>query len=291
MKLRLPVPEPFSDLDCMERWMQAVFTHPDGAEAGLQSAEAKKCFPRGSEALDELVLPSKSLTAEERLSIYANMYYWRLIDILADEFPSVHRLLGPEQFTVVVKDYLERHPSTSYTLNHLGRGFSVYIEKEARELPHREFIAAVARVERAMEDVFDESYAEPVTIGDLGSLLVGGVGDIHLQIIPALRLLELDYPVNNYITAVREDRHLDIPLPAKTYIAVYRSNYKPWRVDLEPQRYALLSYLQQGKSLGEALELCMSGSDTDGLASSLEGWFKDWAVDGLFCGIKIAAGE
>ncbi|MEN8107743.1 MAG: DNA-binding domain-containing protein [Pseudomonadota bacterium] len=280
-----------SDLERMERWMQAVFTHPDGAEAGLQSAEAQKCIPTSIEALDELVLPSKSLTAEERLSIYANMYYWRLIDILVDEFPTVHHLLGPEQFTVVVKDYLERHPSTSYTLNHLSSRFAGYIEEEVRDLPHREFIAAVARVERAMEDVFDESYAEPVTIDDLGSLSVEGLGDIHLQIIPALRLLELDYPVNNYITAVREDRHMDIPLPAKTYIAVYRSNYKPWRVDLEPQRYALLSSLKQGKSLREALESCMSVSDTDGLACSLENWFRDWAADGLFCGIKITAGE
>lgn len=271
--------------------MQAVFTHPDGAEAGLQGAEAQNFFPTGIETLDGLVLPSKSLTAKERLSIYANMYYWRLIDILADEFPTVHHLLGPEQFTVVVKDYLERHPSTSYTLNQLGSRFPRYIDEEAHELPHLEFIAAVARVERAMEDVFDESYIEPVTIDDLSSLSVGVLGDIHLQIIPALRLLELDYPVNDYITAVREDRHMDIPLPAKTCIAVYRSNYKPLRVDLEPQRYALLSYLQQGKSLGEALESCMPVSDADSLASSLENWFKDWAADGLFCGIEITAGE
>ena len=271
--------------------MQSVFTHPDGTEAGLQSAEAQKCFPTDIEALDELVLPSKSLTAIERLSIYANMYYWRLIDILADEFPTVQHVLGPEQFTVVVKDYLERHPSKSYTLNQLGSRFPGYIEEEAGELPHREFTAAVARVERALEDVFDERYAEAVSIDALSSLSAVGVGDIHLQIIPALRLLELDYPVNDYITAVREDRHMDIPAAAKTCIAVYRSNYKPWRVDLEPQRYALLSCLQQGKSLFEAIESCMSASATDDFASSLEIWFKDWAADGLFCGIKTTADE
>lgn len=285
------MPDESPDLERMERWMHAVFTHPGGAEAGLQGAEAQEIFPMSIDALDGLVLPSKNLTAVERLSIYADMYYWRLIDVLAEEFPTVRHVLGPEQFTVVVKDYLERHPSTTYTLNHLGSRFAGYIEEEARELPHREFIAAVARVERAMEDVFDESYAEPITIDDLSSLSMEGLGDVHLQIIPALRLLELDYPVNDYITAVREERHMDIPLLANTCIAVYRSNYKPWRVDLEPQRYALLSYLQQGKSLGEALESCMSAFDSDGLASSLENWFKDWAADGLFCGIEITAGE
>lgn len=291
MWLRLPVPDEPSDLERMERWMYALFTHPDGAEAGLRSAEAQKIFPMSVDKLDGLVLPSKNLTAVERLSIYANMYDWRLIDILADEFPTVRHVLGPEQFTVVVKDYLEKHPSTSYTLNLLGSRFPGYLEEEAYELHHRGFVAALASVERAMEDVFDECHAEPITIDDLSALSMEGLSDVHLQIIPALRLLELDYPVNDYITAVREDRHMDIPVPAKTCIAVYRSNYQPWRVDLEPQQYALLSCLQQGEALGEALESCLPASDTDSLASSLENWFRDWSADGLFCGIKITASD
>lgn len=285
------MPELFPDLDRIERWMQAVFTHPDGAEAGLQSAEAQQCLPADMQTLDGQVLPSKNLTVTERLSIYANMYYWRLIDILADEFPTVHHLLGAEHFTDVVKDYLERHPSKSYTLNQLGSRFPGYLESEARELQDQNFVAAVARVERAMEDVFDEHYIEPITLDDLSALTAGGLADINLQINPALRLFELDYPVNEYITAVRDDRHMDIPSPDKTFVAVYRSNYRPLRIDLEPQRYALLSYLQQGKSLGEALELCMSVFDGDGLASSLENWFMDWAADGLFCGVEITTGE
>ena len=281
------MPDKSSELDRMERWMQAVFTHPDGAEAGLRGAQAKACYPTASETLDELVLPSKNLTSTERVSIYANMYYWRLIDILADDFPTVAHLLGPEQFKVVVKEFLEKHPSTSYTLNLLGCGFPEFIKAEAGELPHRDFIAAVARVERAIEDVFDEKYAEPVTLDELGSLLQEELVDIQLQIIPALRLLELDYPVNEYITAVREDRHMDIPLPAKSYVAVYRSNYRPLRVDLDSQRYALLLALQQGKSLLEALESSMSASDSDGLAASLEDWFRDWSADGLFFGVEF----
>jgi len=285
------VPDRCPELDRMERWMQAVITHPDGAEAGLRSAQAKACFPTDDEALDKLVLPSRRLTAKERVSIYANMYYWRLIDVLADDFPTVHHLLGPEQFTVVVKEFLEKHPSNSYTLNRLGCRFPEFIKVEAGELAHRDFIAAVARVERAMEDVFDEKYAAPVTLDELGSLLQEDLLDLQLELIPALRLLELEYPVNEYITAVRENRHMDIPSPAKSCVAVYRSNYRPLRVDLEPQRYALLSSLQQGKTLVEALESCMPSSDTDGPAASLEDWFRDWSADGLFCGVKVITGK
>ncbi|MEA2078968.1 MAG: outer membrane protein transport protein [Pseudomonadota bacterium] len=96
-----------------------------------------------------------------------------------------------------------------------------------------------------------------------------------------MRLVELDYPVNNYITAVREDRHLDIPLPAKTYIAVCRSNYKPWRVDLEPQRYALLSCLQQGKSLGEALESSISADSSWTNPAGMTGLQQDEMLAGM----------
>jgi len=142
-----------------------------------------------------------------------------------------------------------------------------------------------------MEDVFDEKYAAPVTLDELGTLLQAELLDIQLEIIPALRLLELDYPVNEYITAVRENRHMNIPSPAKSCVAVYRSNYRPLRVDLEPQRYALLLSLQQGKTLVEALESCMSAPDTDSPVASLEDWFRDWSADGLFCGVKVISGK
>ena len=81
---------------------------------------------------------------------------------------------------------------------------------------------------------------------------------------------------------------MEIPAAAKSYVAVYRSNYQSWRVDLAPVRYMLLFSIQQGKTLSETLDSCLQlpRIDSPELSAQLEGWFKEWATDGLFCAMR-----
>ncbi len=283
------MPRDIPELDRIQRWMQALILDPDGVRSGLRSEAARKILPHSEERLEDLVLPSQKLSSVERLSIYGNMYFLRLIEILGDEFPTVRHLFGTELFGKVVKDYVTRHPSTNYSLTRLGSSFPHYLVDEARDIPHREFAGAVATVERAMEDVFDERRVEPIQFEDLTAIPTERWGDVRLQTIPALRLLQLDYPVNAYITAVREDRHMDIPAATRAFVAVYRHNFRAWRVDLDLQRFTLLAALERGESLGSALELCASLPEADaaGLMDVVSVWFREWASEGLFYGAQL----
>ncbi|MCI0516217.1 MAG: DNA-binding domain-containing protein [Woeseiaceae bacterium] len=277
------------ELDQIERWLQALFTDSDGIMAGLQHGDACKILPYTKENIENLVQPSKQLSSLERLSIYRNMYFSRLIEVMAEEFPTVQHLLGKERFGTIVTDYVSRYPSTHYSLTRLGCGFPAYLADDAIDLPEREFAAAIAMVERAMEDVFDAPLVEPIHVEVLEAIPIKRWGDIHLQTIPALRLMQLQYPVNPYITAVREKHETKVPRPAPAYIAVYRHNYRVWRVDLDAQRFALLSALQRGERLGAALELCAAipGVDAVELTGEIGAWFQEWAKTGLFCEAKL----
>lgn len=269
-------------LDGIERWMQTLVMHPDGVAAGLAEQQQQM------EDLERIVLPSRQLNALDRLSIYANMYFLRLQEIMEGEYPTVRHLLGEEQFNKVVKDYSTRHPSTYYNLNQLSRCFPQFLLEEAGDIPYRQFAASVATVERAMEEVFDERLAPRVSIETIFAVPEEQWGDLRLKLTPALRLLILDYPVNDYMTAVKEGRQLDVPPASKTHVLIYRSNYTVWRLDLDPLRYVLLSQLHAGASLEAALEACASQPDAniDHLQSALGDWFRDWASQGLFSGMK-----
>ncbi len=277
------------ELDLIERWLQALFTDADGIKAGLRRGDAGKILPHTTENLESLVLPSKQLSSLERLSIYRNMYFSRLIEVMAEEFPTVQHLLSKELFGTIVTDYVSRYPSTHYSLTRLGSRFPAYLADDAIDLPEYEFAADVAMVERAMEDVFDAPHVEPIRFEDLVAIPTKRWSDVHLQTIPALRLMQLQYPVNNYITAVREKYQMDVPPLAPAYVAVYRHNYRVWRVDLDAQRFALLSALQRGESLGAALELCadLPGVDPAGLTEAIGAWFHEWTKVGLFCEAKF----
>ncbi len=285
------MPRDTPELDRLERWMQALIMDPDGVRSGLRNAAADNVLPGTVDKLEGLVLPSKQLNSVERLSIYGNMYFSRLIEILAEEFPTVQHLLGKEMFGKTVRGYVARHPSTHYSLTRLGCKFPTYLAEEADDLPNREFTADVATVERAMEDVFDARRIEPIPFEDLTAIPIERWGDVRLRTTPALRLLQLDYPVNTFITAVREDRHMDIPATEPAFVAVYRHNYRVWRVDLDAQRFTLLTALHRGESLGSALDLCASLPETDaaGLMDAISGWFREWTSEGLFCGAQLDA--
>ncbi len=267
--------------------MYSVISHPEGAEAGVKASS--KPGSQAAHDLEQTVLPSDKLTPLECVSVYADMYFWRFIDIMSEEYPTVQHILGKELFNQVVRDYIARHPSTHYNLNRLSIKFPDYLLKEAGEIPHQPFVAAVATVERVMEDAFDDPHREKISPEAIQGIPGEQWPDIRLQFNPALYLLELEYPVNDYMTAVYENRHMDIPQAQKTFAVVYRSNYTVWREDLDYESYLLLSRLKDGESLGEALENCtqQEGVDADKITASLGEWFQQWTAQEFFCGLEI----
>ena len=75
----------------------------------------------------------------------------------------------------------------------------------------------------------------------------------------------------------------------RAFVAVYRHNFRAWRVDLDPQRFTLLAALDRGESLGSALELCaaLPEADAAGLMDVVSDWFREWASEGLFYGAQL----
>ncbi len=83
---------------------------------------------------------------------------------------------------------------------------------------------------------------------------------------------------------------MDIPAATPpVFVAVYRHNYRVWRIDLDAQRFKLLAAVHRDESLGSALDLCASLPETDpaSLMDAVSGWFRDWTSEGLFYGAHL----
>lgn len=275
-------------LETLERWMQAVVMHPRGAAAGVRSAPARRLLPQAVSGLGGIVLPSKALSSVERLDLYAYMYYARLLEILVAEYPTTRQILGPDEFACVCRQFVNRHPSRHRTLNRLSEKFPDFL---ARRLPrgHRNGLAVdVARIERAMEDVFDAPRGEPLSAERFAAIGAGEWQRVRLTLAPALRFLKLRYPANDYMNAVRTGRKPRIPQPRPTFAIVYRRGYQVYRRDQEPAQFRLLAALAAGRTLAQAVRAGAGREKTgaDRLAATLGGWFREWAAAGLFCGTR-----
>ncbi len=83
----------------------------------------------------EVFVGTDELGAQERLQIYANMFIWRQIDAIRDDFPKLAALLGDEGFYQMAEQYLAAHPSTHPSLSRLGERAARLVRAARRPAP------------------------------------------------------------------------------------------------------------------------------------------------------------
>ena len=150
------------DLANLQRWMQEVVVHQGTIDEAVASAAAESENP--AFRLGEVILPSHSLSPAERVGVYHGMYLMRMEETLAADYPVIKHFLGAESFDELVRDYVTRYPSRSYTLNRLGDDLPRFLD-DRPDWSQGGFLADLARLELAMTEVFDELQS-PVLSGE-----------------------------------------------------------------------------------------------------------------------------
>ena len=89
------------------------------------------------------------------------MYFFRLLDILRDDYAAVVAVLGDEPFHNLVTDYLLACPSQHPSVRNVGERLPRFIDGHALGLERR-WLGELARLERARLEVFDGPDAEPL---------------------------------------------------------------------------------------------------------------------------------
>jgi hypothetical protein len=264
----------------LQRWFASEIFRPN-----LQPPRRR---PARSPRAAEVVLPSRTLTAAERVAIYSRMYFARLHDCLADDYPTIFKFLGPEAFGKLVRSYLSRYPSRHYSLNDLGRRMPRFLAGAAR-VRRRALLQDVARLELSMSRVFDAAESPVLEPRQLSKLPPAEWQKARLRLVEALELLPLDYPVNALVTAARQDKELPHVPRRRSWVAVYRKKYAVWRMDLTEPMYVLLSALASGKTILDAIRAASRvwGSNPGRLEKSISAWFAEWVREGLFSAVVL----
>lgn len=294
------------ELARIQQWLQAVITHPAGLDEGLASSEARQAIDTDG-SYDSVVLPSRAQSSRERLAVYSHAYFARLVECLGDQFPALRTFLGDEVFQGFALAYLRQHPSQSYTLGRLADRFVDFLERTRLEQfgtstnansgppPWSVFLVDLARLEHAIDEVFDGPGVERDP-PDLGSALsaIAPTDWPRVQLVPVccLRILEFAYPVNDFYTAYRQGRPLELPAAEPSYLALSRRDYVVRRYPLSRIQYQLLEQLMAGRSMEEALEqVALAMERPEELAAQLPGWFEFWTREGFFGQLRLAPSE
>lgn len=265
--------------------MQHVIEHPGTDAEAWNSEQAQNEISYEEAYLN--VVPSKTLSQVERIGIYRRMFGLRMCEAMEIDYPGVKHYFGEESFNEIVMRYVSAYPSTSYTLNHLGRKFPQFIGESA--LPDKEFLYDLARLELAVTENMDAPDSVILTHREIAAVSPEEWSSASLIPISALELMTFDYPVGEYLRKVIDEEPTDDDMERSAcYIVVYRKNYTAWFKELSEEEYALLHMLCSGTSLADSLDaLVESFPDKQReLEQRVFEWFGDWVQRGMFSRIE-----
>ncbi|HXX70607.1 MAG TPA: DNA-binding domain-containing protein [Polyangiaceae bacterium] len=247
-----------------------------------------------AEEVESILTAGPSLSARDRLGVYRRAYVARLVECLADDYPSLQTTLGEDRFEILCRAYVAHHPSTSPSLNAYGRLMGEFCRDRmgpdlASELSgagiSAGFLADLAALEWAIVEVIHARSVDPLTPSGLADVPVERWADARLEMTPAFRLLRFAYPVNTYLQALREGKALRVPGAAPAAAAVVRSGTTVWRMDLSEPMCDLLQALASGETLGVSLEraaLAFGDVAEDVAVKRVMAWFREWVSSGVF---------
>ena len=112
----------------------------------------------------DVVVSTPEFSARERLQLYADMYLWRQIAALREDFPCTLGLLGEDAFVELARAYIDAHPSQRASLAKLGARLRAFV-------PSR----PLARADVA--DLVALEWARAEAFGCTGSRASGARGD------------------------------------------------------------------------------------------------------------------
>jgi hypothetical protein len=216
------------------------------------------------------IKPNERLSSFERLEIYNQQYWFRTIGAVSEDYPALNALVGEKRFDAMVLAYLRENPSTSWTLRDIGKHLPSWLAEHAEFTGKRHQLALdIAALEWAYVDCFDGLRLPPLSPSDLAA--IGPASKIDLQ--PHLQLLELRYPVDELVLAVRretpeveavsnastkrrETARLSLPAMqrAVVFLAVHRFEDSVYYRRIDREAFRLLTALKSGSTLGDALD-------------------------------------
>jgi hypothetical protein len=258
---------------------------------------------RMSAYASKYIKPNDRLTSFERLEIYNRQYWFRVLSSMNEDFPGLQAILGEKRFEAMSRAYLTECPSHTFTLRNLGRDLEAWLRRHPEWMRDKQALALdMVRLEWADIEAFDGQAVPSLRSEDLGKI---AGPKLKLKMQPYIHFLELRYPVDDLLLEVKHGdesanfasnafherkkksrvRAVAKLKPAQIFLAVHRIDFSVYFRRLTREEFTLLTALQSGKNIEQAIGLAFRNSDmpAEERGSAVQGWFQGWSTLGWFC--------
>ena len=264
----------------LQSLLYRLITAASGVAEGL-AAEREL----GATGLDAIVLGDDRLSAEARVDIYANMYFYRILDSLKEDFPATLAVLGADNFHNLITGYLLEYPPTEPSISHCGRHLAEYLRRHPL-CEGAPFIADLARLERASLEGFVGPDGAAMDPDALRAIAPEEWPALKLGIHPSAQILALDWRVSELLRAVEEDRPWEPAERGAVKVLVWRRDARVFYRDLERVEADALDAVSRGATFAETCDIVAADASSEDPVATMNRMLARWLSDSLLISVS-----
>ncbi|MEP3639115.1 MAG: DNA-binding domain-containing protein [Paracoccaceae bacterium] len=186
--------------------------------------------------------------AEDRFSVYRNNVTVALLDALHKGFPILHKLVGTDRFTSLLRAFIQAHPPSDPRMMFYGQAMPEFLETFA-PLEHIGYLPDIARLECALRASYHAAEAKPIT----ATLLTNLRETQSMVFAPSLKLVQSHWPLWD-IWHFNTDKNAAKPREIQQDVLITRRLFDPTPHALSKGGGIWMTHLMSGSPLGLALD-------------------------------------
>lgn len=238
---------------------------------------------------EKFLLPTDKLSSLQRLEIYNQQYWYRMLDSLEEDFPALCKIIGKDEFRRLSVEYINNNPSRTHFLSDLGCDMHKYVATnsggmEIKEPVNVRMCLDVISVEWAQIHAFDAEEKAPASPAGKNSQ---ELFQIEFRLQPHISLLKLSYDVREFILQLKDSgSKIAYPSAKTNYLAVHRHENQVYMKELTKEASTMLEAIQDGASIENCIERVLEENehlDVGILAQSVQEHFASWIRLGWLC--------
>jgi hypothetical protein len=268
--------DPPLSLGGIQRLFWSLVTHPVGVTQFLEEADDQT-----RRAITATFDETDNFGLIERLDVYAQGYFFRIRDVLAELFPIVAWRLGEAHFHNLVTDYLLAHPSQDPDLSRIGEALPGYLITHAGVPPE---LAPIAEIELAIRRALDAPDGTPLNPSDLAGVAPEAWPALTFSKLPhtSLHATLWDYRVlaemRRQATPPTAELSLSAQLEQTTWLLVWRQGFSVFTRAIDDDEAELFALLSAGQTFDA---MCGSAQERGVSEAIVAGYLLRWCEQGL----------
>jgi hypothetical protein len=217
-----------------------------------------------------------------RLKIYRDAYYFRLLEVLAMDYPVLHKLMGCEAFEETGKKYIDAYTSSYRSIRWFGQHLPVFLT-QSNTSPDLTWQAEMALFEWLLTEAFDAPDSVVLTLEEMSAVTPEKWPDMCFKLQPCLRKFTANWNIPQLWQTSKEAQTTIIPEKSETSLTwlVWRKEYDIKFCSLTVEQNYMIDAIMKNHTFGDICQGLSQWLEAKQVVNYAAQYLKTIITDGL----------